>query len=288
MGPMRGEFGVFARKAGAFAWFVTGLALAAAPPALAESALHKAARAGNLAEVQKLLDSGADVNSSRQGKTPLHHAALINPNPEVVQALLDAGARVDTKGHNDMTALHFAVVNPTPMAALMQPDAEVKVEPDETARRLEVIQLLLDAGATTYAKNEDGLTPLHLAAGHYWDSEIVDTLLLAGAFVDARAENDATPLHFAAAFNGNPEVTRLLLDAGADANAQDTGGLTPLHLASRFRGYATVAQLLLDAGADVNAKDREGKTPLDYHAERENPSWPQVLKDAGGKCSKSC
>ena len=57
MGPMRGEFGVFARKAGAFAWFVTGLALAAAPPALAESALHKAARAGNLAEVQKLLDS---------------------------------------------------------------------------------------------------------------------------------------------------------------------------------------------------------------------------------------
>ena len=106
--------------------------------------------------------------------------------------------------------------------------------------------------------------------------------------MDARAENDATPLHFAAAFNGNPEVTRLLLDAGADANTQDTGGLTPLHLASRFRGYATVAQLLLDAGADVNAKDREGKTPLDYHAERENPSWPQVLKDAGGKCNTSC
>lgn len=251
---MREEFGVFAKKAGAFAWFVTGLALVAAPPVLAESALHKAARAGNLAEVQKLLDSGADVNSSKQGKTPLHHAALINPNPEVVQALLDAGARVDLKGHNDMTALHFAVVNPTPMSAHTQSNAEADSESGETARRLEVIQLLLDAGATTYAKNEDGLTPLHLAAGHYWDPEIVDTLLLAGAFVDARAENDATPLH----------------------------------LASRFRGNATVAQLLLDAGADVNAKDREGKTPLDFHAERENPSWPQVIKDAGGKCNRSC
>lgn len=282
------EFGVSAKKAGAFAWIVTGLALAVAPPALAESALHKAARAGNLAEVQKLLDSGADVNLFKQGKTPLHHAALINPKPEVVEALLDAGAQVGLKGHNDMTALHFAVVNPTPMSAHTQSNAEAKNESGETARRLEVIQLLLDAGATTYAKNEDGLTPLHLAAGHYWDPEIVDTLLLAGAFVDARAENDATPLHFAAAFNGNPEVTRLLLDAGADANAQDTGGLTPLHLASRFRGNATVAQLLLDAGADVNAKDREGKTPLDYHAERENPSWPQALKDAGGKCNTSC
>ena len=285
---MRKEFGVFARKAGAFAWFVTGLALAVAPPVLAESALHKAARAGNLAEVQKLLDSGADVNSSRQGKTPLHHAALINPNPEVVRALLDAGARVDLEGHNDMTALHFAVVNPTSMSTRAQSNAEANNESGETARRLEVIRLLLDAGATTYAKNEDGLTPLHLAAGHHWDPEVVGTLLLAGAFVDARAENDATPLHFAAAFNGNPEVTRLLLDAGADANAQDTGGLTPLHLASRFRGSVTVAQLLLDAGADVNAKDREGKTPLDFHAERENPSWPQVLKDAGGECNRSC
>lgn len=285
---MREEFGVSAKKAGAFAWFVTGLALAAAPPALAESALHKAARAGNLAEVQKLLDSGADVNLFEQGKTPLHHAALISPNPEVVQALLDAGARVDLKGHNGMTALHFAAVDPTPDGRADASDAKVKAGPDETARRLEVIQLLLDAGATTYAKNEDGLTPLHLAAGHYWDPEVVDALLLAGAFVDARAENDATPLHFAAAFNGNPETTRLLLDAGADANAQDTGGLTPLHLASRFRGYATVAQLLLGAGADVNAKDREGRTPLDYHAERKNPSWPQVLEDAGGECSRSC
>ena len=272
------------KKTTSSAWAVAGLALALAPPALAQSPLHEAARSGNLAEVQRLLDAGADVNVSEQGKTPLHHAALIDPNPEVVRALLDAGARVGLKGHNDMTALHFAVVNPTPMSA----HAGASDESGETARRLEVIQLLLDAGATTYAKNEDGLTPLHLAAGHHWDPEVVDTLLLAGAFVDPRAENDATPLHFAAAFNGNAEVTRLLLDAGADTNVQDTGGLTPLHLASRFRGYATVAQLLLDAGADVNAKDREGKTPLDYHAERENPSWPQVLKDAGGKCNRSC
>ena len=279
---------MFAKQAGAFAWAVTGLALAAAPPALAESALHKAARAGNLAEVRQLLDSGADVDAFEQGKTPLHHAVLVHPNPEVVRALLEAGARVDLKGHNDMTALHFAAITPTLMAALMQPDADAAAESDETARRLEVIGLLLDAGATTSAKNEDGLTPLHLAAGHHWDPEVVGALLMAGAFVDARAENDSTPLHFAAAFSGNPAVTKLLLDAGADANAQDTGGLTSLHLAARFRGYAAVAQMLLDAGADVNAKDREGKTPLDYHLEREEPGWSQVLKDAGGTCSRRC
>ena len=281
---------VSARKFAVFSGVLAGLALAVAQPALTQSSLHEAARSGNLAEVQQLLDAGADVNLSEQGKTPLHHAALVNPDPGVVQALLDAGARVDLKGHNGMTALHFAVVDPTPMAAMMRTDDEVdaEAETNHTAQRLAVIQLLLDAGATAYAKNEDGLTPLHLAAGHHEDPEVSETLLMAGAFADARAENDSTPLHFAGAFNGNPEVAQVLLDFGAEVDAVDIGGVTPLHLAARFNRHASVAQVLLDAGADVNAKDRKGLTPLDHHAEREDSGWPQTLEDAGGKCNRSC
>ncbi len=285
---MCGEFGMFSRAAGACAGVVAGLALTGAPAALAESALHAAVRAGTLAEVRALLDAGAEVNAFERGKTPLQHAARTRPNPEIVRALLDAGARVDLAGHHGMTALHFAVVNPAPAASLTRPGADATAGPGETARQLEVIRLLLDAGAATHAKNEDGLTPLHLAAGHYWDPEVAGMLLRAGAFVDARAGNDSTPLHFAAAFGGNPSVAELLLDAGADANARDTGGLTPLHLAARFRGYATVAQMLLAAGADVNARDREGKTPLDFHLERDEPGWPEVLRAAGGVCSENC
>lgn len=90
---MHGEFGVSAKKAGAFAWFVTGLALAASPSALAESGLHKAARAGNLAEVRKLLDAGADVNAKdREGKTPLDYHAE-RENPSWPQVLKDAGGK---------------------------------------------------------------------------------------------------------------------------------------------------------------------------------------------------
>lgn len=281
---MREELGVFMRKVGAFAWITTGLALAAVPPALAQSPLHEAARAGDLEEVQSLLDSDSDVNLFEFGKTSLHHAVLTNPDPEIARALLDAGAKVTLKGHNGMTALHFAVINPAAMVKQVSSEAVA----DDTPQRLAVIQLLLDAGAVVHARNEDGLTPLHLAAGYDKSSKIVDTLLFAGAFVDARAENDATPLHFSAAFNRNPAVMRSLLDSGADANAKDVGGLTPLHLAARFNQPAATALMLLDAGADVNAEDREGKTPLDLHLEREKPGWPQVLKDAGGKCNRSC
>lgn len=86
---MRGEFGVSAKKAGAFAWIVASLALA-------ESALHKAVRAGNLAEVQKLLDAGADVNAKdREGKTPLDYHAE-RENPSWPQALKDAGGKCNT------------------------------------------------------------------------------------------------------------------------------------------------------------------------------------------------
>jgi len=248
---------VSARKFAVFPGVLAGLALAVAQPALTQSSLHEAARAGNLAEVQQLLD---------------------------------AGARVDLKGHNGMTALHFAVVDPTPMTTMMRSSGEVdaEAESDHTAQRLAVIQLLLDAGATAYSKNEDGLTPLHLAAGHHEDPEILETLLMAGVFADARAENDATPLHFAGAFNGNPEVAQVLLDFGAEVDAVDIGGVTPLHLAARFNRHALVAQVLLDAGADVNAKDRKGLTPLDHHAEREDSGWSQTLEDAGGKCNRSC
>ena len=46
--------------------------MAVAQPALAQPSLHEAARAGNLVEVQQLLDAGAEVNAKdHEGKTPL-------------------------------------------------------------------------------------------------------------------------------------------------------------------------------------------------------------------------
>ena len=72
--------------------------------------LHLAAQEGDLARVQALLESGADVNAYDDiGETPLHYA-VENENFEMVCLLLDKGANVN--------AHHEPTIGNTPLAAV--------------------------------------------------------------------------------------------------------------------------------------------------------------------------
>ena len=73
--------------------------------------------------------------------------------------------------------------------------------------------------------------------------EVVRLLLEAGADTGTANENGATVLHFAA-MDGHSGVVRLLLEAGADTGAADADGATALHVAAR-NGQLDVLQLLL-------------------------------------------
>ena len=158
----------------------------------------------------------------------------------------------------------------------------------------------LEAGLRADARDENGVTPLHLAAG-FGDKFDIAVLLKAGAEVDARTEDGRTPLHFAC--GSSPAAALVLLAAGADVNAQDEDGQTPLyravapltrpvsptligallaagawvnipgnsplHHAARFADNPAVIEALLSAGADASARDNEGKIPWDYAQENE-------------------
>eukprot|EP01018_Ginkgo_biloba_P007994 Gb_05258 [translate_table: standard] len=76
--------------------------------------LHIGARKGDLKEVKRLLDEGADVNvpawgPKSPGATPLHLAAS-GGHLEVMDELLERGANIDarTKGGCGWTPLHHA------------------------------------------------------------------------------------------------------------------------------------------------------------------------------------
>ena len=104
---------------------------------------------------------------------------------------------------------------------------------------LEVVRLLLEAGADKHAVDTEGDTALSAAAqeGHL---EVVRMLLEAGADKEAALTDGATALHFAAQ-DGHFEVVRLLLEAGADKDAATFHGSRALHLAAQNGSRAIVA-----------------------------------------------
>jgi ankyrin repeat protein len=105
--------------------------------------LHYAAADGAVAEVIRLLASGADPNARDDNDwSPLHFAAQAG-SPDVTRALIAAGASVDLRDSYGNTPLFGAVFSS---------------RGDGT-----VVKLLRDAGADPHAANASGVTPLSLA-----------------------------------------------------------------------------------------------------------------------------
>lgn len=148
----------------------------------------------------------------------------------------------------------------------------------------ETLRRLIAAGANPNTADEDGQTPLHIAAfeGHLG---AVQALLDAGADVNARDAMQWTPI-FKAAYNheqdcGYAPVVKALADAGADVNARIGFGLTPLMLAAGG-GEGAVCEVLLNAGADAMASNEGGRTALQMAKERHWVDVINLLHEATG------
>ncbi|XP_042524058.1 ankyrin repeat domain-containing protein 27 isoform X2 [Dipodomys spectabilis] len=115
------------------------------------------------------------------------------------------------------------------------------------------------SGLGVNVTNQDGASPLHVAALH-GRADLVLLLLKHGASPSARDKAQATPLHLACR-KGHFEVVKCLLDSNVKPDKKDLSGNTPL-ICACAEGHHEVAALLLQHGASMNASNSKGNTAL--------------------------
>jgi ankyrin repeat protein len=220
------------------------------------------------------------------------------PDKEVAQTLLELGADPNEELYDGAGLLHHAA----------------------SYGREEIVEILLENGASVSAKDGNSCTPLDwVLFCALWDEEKykdtarllrerggvsgrpclsklfgavkegdcgrVRRLLEEGADVNIKGLYGHTLLIEAVKLN-NLAMVRMLLDRGAEVNTKaGFTKYTALHIAARYfgRGEAgdEIVRLLIGKGAEVDAANTEGQTPLHSAADAANAKAVKILLARG-------
>lgn len=150
-----------------------------------------------------------------------------------------------------------------------------------------VLQLLITRGADVNARDNRKRNILHnLAADKLcdWGDDVVNLLLRTSCEVDARDDLGRTALHWACT-TGKTHFAKLLLSRPQGCptdyiHATELRNKTALHLATAH-DREDVVELLLEYGADVNARSDGGWTPFHNACDQGCEKIVRVLLDAG-------
>jgi ankyrin repeat protein len=143
---------------------------------------------------------------------------------------------------------------------------------------VDMMRLILDAGADIDAGDSDNSTALGIAAMRK-HPEMVTFLIEHGADVNHRDRKADCPLSFAV-YGKDETIIKQLVVAGADLWFRNPNGETLMHIAG-MRGLIEFVTYLVDHGSDMEAKSSNGGTPLGFAAMGGQTEVVQLLLDRG-------
>ena len=126
-------------------------------------------------------------------------------------------------------------------------------------RQTEIIKMLAPLTDNPNSPDENGKTPIYLAA---WKgiSEIVKILAPLTDNPNAPNENGDTPIHIAAC-NGHTEIIMILAPLTNNPNVQNERGYTPIYQAASY-GHTEIVKMLALLTDNPNLVDKFGETPI--------------------------
>lgn len=188
-----------------------------------------------------------------------------------VRGFLAQGMNADTRNaRNDETALMIA----------------------SNTGNLEMMELLISAGARVHEKTRSGMSVLGVAVQQHRPGS-VKFLLQHGARIKQLRRSTPAEFHGIPIPQHNevadalllgvlydPELLEMLLSAGADVNSADPGSGSTSLMRAAFHGRTGAVSQLLEAGADVNLADKQGTTAFDIALQvndiRQRDEYPKI------------
>ena len=209
------------------------------------NALTQAAHSGHEELAIYLLEQGADPNAMEAGYTPLH-AAVLRGEVTLVRELLNHGAIIDTPVEHGTPGRRFSA-DYSIRSQLIGRDAFWMAA---KYGEVEILQILLEAGADPLVIDENGVTALQVAMGNSGSSLDWRRDRIGNEELDSEDEE-----------RGTLELAKILIDEGVDVNAADNRGRNALHHAV-LKDFPSVVEFLVAQGARIDVRNERDLTPL--------------------------